>query len=83
VPISAAAVALLKRMADGKKPDDLLFQRDESLLIGASYCEVATRRYCGLAKIDRPIRWRSYDWGDMVRAAVTAADLPTATVLYT
>jgi hypothetical protein len=28
-------------------------------------------------------RWRSYDWGDMVRAAVTAADLPAATVLYT
>jgi integrase len=82
VPISAAAVALFKRMADGKKPDDLLFMRDESI-IGASYCEVATRRYCGLAKIDRPIRWRSYDWGDIVRAAVTAADLPAATVLYT
>lgn len=82
VPISVAAVALFKRMADGKKPDDLLFMRDEST-IGASYCDVATRRYCGLAKIDQPIRWRSYDWGDMVRAAVTAADLPASTVLYT
>ena len=57
-------------------------QRDEST-IGASYCDVATRRYCGLAKIDQPVRWRSYDWGDLVRAAVTAADLPAATVLYT
>jgi integrase len=82
VPISVATVALFKRLADGKKPDDLLFMRDESI-IGASYCDVATRRYCGLAKIDQPIRWRSYDWGDMVRAAVTAADLPAATVLYT
>jgi integrase len=82
VPISSAAIALFKRMADGKRPDDLLFMRDENT-IGASYCEVATRRYCGLAKIDRSIRWRSYDWGDMVRAAVTAADLPAATVLYT
>jgi len=82
VPISVGAVTLFKRMAEGKKPDDLLFMRGESIM-GAQYCEVATRRYCGLAKIDRPVRWRSYDWGDMVRAAVTAADLPAKTVLYT
>jgi integrase len=82
VPLSAKAVTLFKRMAEGKKPEDLLFMRDESVM-GAQYCDVATRRYCGLAKIDHPVRWRSYDWGGMVRAAVTAADLPARTVLYT
>jgi hypothetical protein len=30
----------------------------------------------------QPVRWRSYDWGALVRAAVTAADLSAATVLY-
>jgi integrase len=82
VPISVGAVTLFKRIAEGKKPDDLLFMRDERIM-GAQYCDVATRHYCGLTKIDRPVRWRSYDWGDMVRAAVTAADLPAKTVLYT
>jgi hypothetical protein len=39
VPISAATVALFKRMVDGKKRDNLLFMRDESIM-GASYCEL-------------------------------------------
>jgi integrase len=82
VPISGEAVTLFKGVAEGKKPDDLLFMRDESIM-GAQYCDVATRQYCGFAKIDRPVRWRSYDWGDMVRAAVSVADLPAKTVLYT
>ena len=32
VPISVAAVALFKRLADGKKPEDLLFMRGESTI---------------------------------------------------
>jgi integrase len=82
VPISPAAVALFKRLAKGKKPDDLLFMRDESM-IGACYCDVKTRRFHGLAKIEEPTRWLSYDWGPMVKQAVTAADLPLTTTHYT
>jgi hypothetical protein len=33
VPISVGAVTLFKRLAEGKKPDDLLFMRDESLIL--------------------------------------------------
>lgn len=82
VPVSTAAIALFTRLAKGKKPNDLLFLRDESVM-GAAYCDVESRRFCGLAKIEKPVRWRSYDWGDMVRQAVIAADLPAAAVHYT
>jgi integrase len=82
VPISPAAVALFKRLAKGKKPDELLFMRDESMM-GACYCDVETRRFRGLAKIEEPTRWLSYDWGPMVKQAVTAADLPLTTTHYT
>lgn len=82
VPISPAAVALFKRLAKGKKPDELLFMRDESM-IGACYCDVESRRFRGLAKIEEPTRWLSYDWGPMVKQAVTAADLPLTTTHYT
>jgi integrase len=82
VPISPAAVALFKRLAKGKKPDDLLLMRDESM-IGACFCDVETRRFHGLAKIAEPVRWLSYDWGPMVKQAVMAADLPLETTHYT
>jgi integrase len=82
VPISPSAVALFKRLAKGRQPDDLLFMRDESM-IGACYCDVETRRFRGLAKIDEPTRWLSYDWGPMVKQAVTAAGLPLTTTHYT
>ena len=82
IPLSASAVVLFKRLAKGKKPDDLLLMRDESM-IGSCYCDVITRRFCGLAKIDEPLRWLSYDWGPMVKQAVTAADLPANTTHYT
>jgi integrase len=82
VPISLAAVALFKRLAKGKQPDDLLFMRDESM-IGACYCDVETRRFRGLAKIDEPVRWLSYDWGPMVKQAVMASGLPLTTTHYT
>jgi integrase len=82
VPISAPAVALFKRLAKGKKPDDLLFMRDESIM-GAAFCDIETRHYHGLAKIEKPVRWLSYDWGGMVKQAVIAADLPHSTTHYT
>ncbi len=52
-------------------------------MIGACYCDVETRRFRGLAKIEEPKRWLSYDWGPMVKQAVTAADLPLTTTHYT
>ena len=52
-------------------------------MMSSCYCDVITRRFCGLAKIDEPLRWLSYDWGPMVKQAVTAADLPTKTTHYT
>jgi integrase len=82
VPISPAAVALFKRLAKGKQPDDLLFMREESM-VGACYCDVKTRRFHGLAKIDTPVRWLSHDWGPMVKQAVTAAGLARITTHYT
>jgi integrase len=82
VAISPAAVALFERLAKGKKSDDLLFMRDESM-IGACFCDVETRRFHGLAKIEVPVRWLSYDWGPMVKQAVMAADLPLTTTHYT
>jgi integrase len=82
VPISPSAVELFKRLAKGRQADDLLFMRDESM-IGACYCDVETRRFHGLAKIKEPTRWLSYDWGPMVKQAVTAAGLPLTTTHYT
>jgi hypothetical protein len=36
-----------------------------------------------VAKTEEPVRWPSYDWGPMVKQAVTAADLPLNTIHYT
>ena len=82
VPLSESALALFKRLAQDKKPDEFLLIRDEGVS-GSSYCDVVTRRFCGLTKLKRPLRWISYDWGPIVKQAVTAADLPANTTLYT
>ena len=64
VPVSVGAVTLFKRLAEGKKPDDLLFMRDESIM-GDSIASgeilpinfVASREMSPLLSSIRRLRW--------------------------
>ncbi len=59
VPLGPPALALLKRLAQGKLPGARLLVRDDG----------------------KP--WAHSDWDELVRAAATAAKLPSGTCLYT